>query len=335
MLPPGRIPYMVAEAPPPCPKMIKEFSMHNIICIAGPTASGKTALAVELAKQLNGEVVSCDSMQVYRRMDIGTAKPSLEEREGIPHHMIDVADPEEDFSVSRYCEMAAPIVDDIVARGKTAIIAGGTGLYMDSLIKGNDFAPFPSTGVRERLEQQADAEGMEAMENWLRSVDPEAADRIHDRKRLIRALEVYLETGITITEHNRRTQAIPPKYTPLWLGLDFTDRAQLYSRIDLRVDIMLQQGLIEEITELLASGIPSKCTAMQAIGYKEFVSALEGTGTIADAAEEVKKSSRHYAKRQLTWFRRNKNMYWLTRNPGEDSEEIIRKARQVIQDFDK
>ena len=134
--------------------------MNNIICIAGPTASGKTALAVELAKELNGEVVSCDSMQVYRRMDIGTAKPSLEEMEGIPHHMIDVAEPWEDFSVSRYCQMAAPIVEDIVSRGKTAIIAGGTGLYMDSLIRGNDFAPFPSTGVRERLEQEAEREGI-------------------------------------------------------------------------------------------------------------------------------------------------------------------------------
>ena len=308
--------------------------MNNIICIAGPTASGKTALAVELAKEFGGEVVSCDSMQVYRRMDIGTAKPSQEERQGIIHHMLDVAEPDEDFSVSRYCAMAGPIVDDIVARGKTAIIAGGTGLYMDSLIRGNDFAPFPSTGVRERLEKQADSEGMEAMERWLRSVDPEAAARIHDRKRLIRALEVYLETGQTITEHNRRTQAIPPKYTPLWLGLDFADRGELYSRIDLRVDIMLQQGLVEEIKNLLDSGIPEKCTAMQAIGYKEFVAALEGLCTIEEAAEDVKKSSRHYAKRQLTWFRRNKNMHWLTRNSGEGSEEIIRRARQVIQDFD-
>ena len=308
--------------------------MNNIICIAGPTASGKTALAVALAKEFQGEVVSCESMQVYKRMDIGTAKPSLEEREGIVHHMIDVAEPDEDFSVSRYCAQAGPIVDDIVSRGKTAIIAGGTGLYMDSLIKGNDFAPFPSTGVREKLEAQADAEGMEAMASWLRSVDPEAAARIHDRKRLLRALEVYLETGETITEHNRRTQAIPPKYTPLWLGLDFADRAELYSRIDLRVDIMLQQGLVEEIKNLLASGIPEKATAMQAIGYKEFVEALKGNGTIEEAAEAVKLSSRRYAKRQLTWFRRNKALHWLTRNTGEGAEEIILRARQVIRESD-
>ena len=310
--------------------------MNSIICIAGPTASGKTALAVALAKEFHGEVVSCDSMYVYRRMNIGTAKPSQEEMEGIVHHMIDVADPDEDFSVSKYCEMAAPIVDDIVARGKTAIIAGGTGLYMDSLIRGNDFAPFPSTGMRKKLEAQADEQGMDAILDLLRSIDPDAAARLHlsDRKRIIRALEVYYETGQTITAHNLKTQAIPPRYTPLWLGLDFADRAELYRRIDLRVEIMLQQGLIEEIRQLLASGIPQKCTAMQAIGYKEFVTALDGQCTIEEAAEEVRKSSRHYAKRQLTWFRRNKNIHWLTRQAGESPEEIINRARQVIRDFD-
>ena len=310
--------------------------MNRIICIAGPTASGKTALAVELAKELNGEVVSCDSMQVYRRMDIGTAKPTKEEMQGIVHHMIDVAEPDEDFSVSRYCEMASPIVDDILARGKTAIIAGGTGLYMDSLIRGNAFAPFPATGVRERLEAQADAEGMESMLEWLRSVDPASAARLHlsDRKRIIRALEVFLETGETITEHNRKTQSIPPKYNPLWLGLDFADRAELYHRIDLRVDIMLEMGLISEIKSLLSSGIPPKCTAMQAIGYKEFVNALNGEETVEKAAEEVKKSSRHYAKRQLTWFRRNPAIHWLTRQTGQKNEEILTAARQIIYDFD-
>ena len=179
--------------------------MNNIICIAGPTASGKTALAVELAKELGGEVVSCDSMQVYKRMDIGTAKPTLEERQGIVHHMLDVAEPDEDFSVSRYCELASPIVDDILARGKTAIIAGGTGLYMDALIRGNNFAPYPSTGRRQELEEKADREGIQVLMDWLREIDPDSATRLHlsDRKRIIRALEVYLETGETITEHNR------------------------------------------------------------------------------------------------------------------------------------
>ena len=307
--------------------------MNSILCIAGPTASGKTALAVELAKELDGEVVSCDSMQVYRRMDIGTAKPSREEMQGIPHHMIDVAEPDEDFSVSRYCAMAAPIVDDIVARGKTAIIAGGTGLYMDSLIRGNDFAPFPSTGVRERLEAEADEVGLPAMLARLREIDPDTADRVSDRKRILRALEVYLEAGETITEHNRKTRLIPPKYTPLWLGLDFADRGELYRRIDKRVDIMLEMGLMEEIRSLLDSGIPEKCTAMQAIGYKEFVNALEGREPLSQAAEEVKKASRHYAKRQLTWFRRNPAVRWLVRS-GDDDREILASARQIIRDSD-
>ncbi len=308
--------------------------MNPILCIPGPTASGKTALAVELAKEFHGEVVSCDSMQVYRRMDIGTAKPSLEERQGIVHHMIDVVDPHEEFSVSKYCAMADSAIEDILSRGKTVILAGGTGLYMDSLIKGNDFAPFPATGIREKLEAQAAEVGMDAMLAELRRVDPESAARLCDLRRIIRALEVYYETGETITEHNRRTQAIPPKYQPLWLGLDFAERSELYRRIDLRVDIMLEMGLIKEIEELLSSGIPAKCTAMQAIGYKEFVAALEGRGTIAQAAEEVKKSSRHYAKRQLTWFRRNKNIHWLTRKSGQGAEEILHQARQLIRDFD-
>ena len=310
--------------------------MNNIICIAGPTASGKTALAATLAKELNGEVVSCDSMQVYRRMDIGTAKPTLEEMQGIPHHMIDVAEPWEDFSVSRYCEMAAPIVDDIISRGKTAVIAGGTGLYMDALIRGNAFAPFPATGVRERLEAQADAEGMEAMLSRLRTVDPDAARRLHlsDRKRILRALEVYLETGETITEHNRKTQAVPPRYSPLWLGLDFTEREELYRRIDLRVGLMLEQGLVDEIRGLLADGIPERATAMQAIGYKEFVDALDGRCTIEEAADQVRQSSRRYAKRQLTWFRRNKAIHWLIRDTGDTGREILENARRIVSDFD-
>ena len=306
--------------------------MNNIICIAGPTASGKTALAVELAKELNGEVVSCDSMQVYKRMDIGTAKPTMEERQGIVHHMLDIAEPDEDFSVSRYCGLASPIVDDIVARGKTAIIAGGTGLYMDSLIKGNDFAPCPATGRREELEEKADREGIEVLMDWLREIDPEAAARLHlsDRKRIIRALEVYLETGETITAHNLKTQAIPPRYTPLWLGIDFADRAELYRRIDLRVDVMLRMGLLKEIISLLEEGIPADCTAMQAIGYKEFVAALQGECTFEEAAAQVQQSSRRYAKRQLTWFRRNKNMHWLIR----DQEEILSAARRYVLEND-
>ena len=311
--------------------------MDNIICIAGPTASGKTALAVELAKLLGGEVVSCDSMQVYQYMDIGTAKPTPEEMQGIPHHMLSVAAPSEDFSVSRYCEMAAPIVDDILARGKTAIIAGGTGLYMDALIRGNDFAPYPSTGRRQELEALVDSEGIEAVLERLRAVDPDSARRLHpaDRKRILRAMEVYLETGETITAHNLRTQAIPPRYAPLWLGLEDENRAALYARIDRRVEIMLELGLLEEIQNLLASGIPEAATAMQAIGYKEFVAALSGRCSVEEATVQVQQASRHYAKRQLTWFRRNPHIRWLRRKTGEDLPEIVARARQVLAESDR
>ena len=309
--------------------------MNNIICVAGPTASGKTALAVDLAQLLDGEVVSCDSMQIYRRMDIGTAKPTVDEMQGIPHHMIDICDPEEAFSVSRYCEMATPIVDDILARGKTAIIAGGTGLYMDSLIRGNDFAPVPATGHREKLEQRLEQEGLAALCEELGKIDPEALQRSQNNpRRIIRALEVFYETGETITLHNARTQAIPPRYAPIWLGLDFENRQDLYDRIDLRVDIMLQQGLLEEIRQLLDSGIPADCTAMQAIGYKEFVRALSGQDTLENAVEELKRGSRRYAKRQLTWFRRNSNMNWLIRKKEQSAAEILAQAQQVLRNFD-
>ena len=310
--------------------------MNKIICIAGPTASGKTSLSIELAMELDAEVISCDSMQVYKRMDIGTAKPTAEEMQDIPHHMLSVAEPWEDFSVSRYCEMATPILDDILARGKTAIIAGGTGLYMDALIRGNSFAPYPSTGMREKLEQQADELGMEAIMELLRSIDPETAQRLHisDRKRIIRALEVYFETGQTITEHNRKTQEIPPKYAPVWFALEDEHRADLYQRIDRRVDKMLELGLVEEIKGLLAEGIPTKCTAMQAIGYKEFIAALTGQCTVEEAADQVKQASRHYAKRQLTWFRRNPAIQWLRRNKDEENKEILIRARQVLAESD-
>ena len=311
--------------------------MDKIICIAGPTASGKTSLSVALARLYDAEVVSCDSMQIYRGMDIGTAKPTREEMGDIPHHMLDVADPREDFSVSRYCAMAAPIVDDILARGKTAIIVGGTGLYMDALIRGNDFAPCPSTGMREKLEQQADREGMEAMLSLLSSIDPASAEKLHlsDRKRILRALEVYYETGQTITAHNEKTKLIPPRYRPVWFALQDEDRQALYERIDRRVEIMLRGGLLEEIRSLLEAGIPEKCTALQAIGYKEFIAALNGECSVEEAAALVQQSSRRYAKRQLTWFRRNDAIHWLTRRTGEGTEEIVAKARPFLTEFDK
>ncbi len=311
--------------------------MPPIITIAGPTASGKTALSIQLAKEIDGEIVSCDSMQVYKDMDIGTAKPTLEEQAGIPHHMLSVAEPWEDFSVSRYCAMADPIVEDILRRGKSPIIVGGTGLYMDALIRGNAFAPCPSTGRREELEALAASQGIEAVIEKLREVDPESAARLHpsDQKRIIRAMEVYLETGMTITEHNRKTQEIPPKYQPIRFALTDRQRQTLYDRIDRRVDAMVEAGLMGEIQGLLARGIPEKCTAMQAIGYKEFVAALHGESTLEEAAQQVKQSSRRYAKRQLTWFRRNPENIWLIREDGQTSMEILESARQYLRDFDK
>ena len=309
--------------------------MNNIICIAGPTASGKTALAVEVAKRFNGEVVSCDSMYVYKRMNIGTAKPTEEEMGGIVHHMIDVAEPDQDFSVSKYCAMATPIVDDIISRGKTAVIAGGTGLYMDSLIKGNDFAVTASTGIRAKLEEKAEKVGFDAMLEELRAIAPEYAATLHDTRRIIRALEVFYESGITMTEHNKRTQAMPPRYSPLWIGLNYSDRADLYDRINRRVDVMLEMGLMKEIENLLASGIPRKCTAMQAIGYKEFVDVLDGNCTLQEATENVKMFSRRYGKRQLSWFRRNPDIHWIIREPDTQAEEIIDRACRIIRDFDK
>ena len=311
--------------------------MNNIICIAGPTASGKTALSIALAKTLNGEIISCDSMQVYKRMNIGTAKPTAAEMENIPHHMLSVAEPWEDFSVGKYCDMATPIVDDILARGKTAIIVGGTGLYMDALIRGNAFAPCPSTGCRERLEKLAEEQGIEAVIAQLREVDPESAERLHpsDQKRIIRAMEVYLKTGKTITQHNLETQQIPPRYNPVWFALEDTERATLYERIDHRVEEMLRLGLLDEIKALLAEGVPEKATAMQAIGYKEFVDALAGRSSLETATALVQQASRKYAKRQLTWFRRNPAIHWLRREPGEGTSQILSKATQILAESDK
>ena len=306
--------------------------MDRIICVVGPTASGKTKLAVHLAKAYDGEVVSCDSMQIYKHMDIGTAKPTPEEMEGVRHHLIDIIEPGEDFSVGKYVQLADACVQDILSRGRTAVIAGGTGLYVDSLISGRTFAPVPQTGKREALEARMREAGGEAMLEALRAVDPEAAQRLHpaDEKRIIRALEVYEETGKTITQHNLETQAIPPRYRPVWLGLDYADRAVLYRRIDLRVGLMLQSGLLDEIRALLALGVSPDTTAMQAIGYKEFFGALDGSCTLEEAAELCKQRSRNYAKRQLTWFRRNPEIRWLRLTGQEDFSAVLAAARQNI-----
>ena len=288
-------------------------SKPNILVICGPTASGKTALAAALAQRLGGEVVSADSMQVYRRMDIGTAKPTPDETRGIPHHMIDVADPEENYSVARYVQDAVPIVDGIMARGKLPIVAGGTGLYIDHLVAGRQFAPFEAdSGLREHLQNRAAEEGLPALRTELEHIDPAAAVRIHpnDEKRTIRALEVFLSTGKTITQHDAESRALPNRYAPLTIALNFQERSWLWERIDRRVDEMMERGLEREVRELLASGVSPSCTAMQAIGYKELSAAISAGRPVSKGAEEVKLRSRQYAKRQLTWFRRNREAHW-------------------------
>lgn len=301
----------------------------KVISVVGPTASGKTKLGVALAKRFGGEVVSFDSMQIYRRMDIGTAKPTAEEMEGVPHHMIDVAEPDENYSVARYVAEAQPIVDRLLAEGKTPILVGGTGLYVDSLVSGRSFAVQP-TGWRERLQARVKVEGIEPLLGELRQVDPEAGARLHpaDEKRILRALEVWHETGKTITQHNLETQKLPPRYEAVTIGLNFVDRADMWKRIDKRVDCMLEQGLCAEIRALLASGVPEKCTAMQAIGYKEMVAAIAGNGDIQTAAEEVKLRTRQYAKRQLTWFRRNQKTNWFYWEGEPDFACLLRFATE-------
>ena len=306
--------------------------MERVICIVGPTASGKTALSVALAQELGGEIVSFDSMQLYRGMDIGTAKPTKEEMGGIPHHMIDVIEPTEDYSVGRYVNQADACVQDILRRGKPVILVGGTGLYVDSLIAGRQFAPVPQTGRREELTLLAQQQGIEPLMERLRAVDPEATARIHpsNTRRVIRALEIYLETGVTLTEHDRQTAAQPKRYAPVWLGLDYVNREALYARIDRRVDEMFRQGLPDEVRGLLARGVPMTATAMQAIGYKELCACLRGEETPEGARAQIQQASRRYAKRQRTWFRRNGEIHWLL-HPDEPSlTETLRRARSLL-----
>lgn len=308
--------------------------MERIICIVGPTATGKTRLSVALAQALDAEIVSFDSMQIYRGMDIGTAKPAKEEMGGIRHHMLDFLDPREDYSVGRYVEDADVCVRDILSRGKTVILVGGTGLYVDSLIAGRRFAPIPATGRREELTRLAETQGIEVVLERLRAVDPEAAERIHpsNQKRVIRALEVYLETGKTITEHDRETRMQPPKYHPVWLGLDYVNREALRRRIDLRVEEMFAAGLEREVRALLDAGVPPTATAMQAIGYKEL--AVPNVDPQA-AKAEIRLRSGQYAKRQRTWFHRNEAVEWLLLPDEPDFSEIFRRARQKLPFFDK
>ena len=307
--------------------------MATVLCVVGPTATGKTKMGVALAKRFNGEVVSVDSMQLYRGMEIGTASPTVEEMEGIPHHMVGVADPAESWSAARYVQAADACVQDILSRGRLPVLAGGTGLYLDALIRGTDFAAgSQGTEIRQELQRRAKTEGIETLLEELHRIDPAAAEKLHlrDEKRIIRALEVWQETGRTITEHDQLERQRPPKYDALYIGLDFEDRQDLRDRIDRRVDAMVAQGLLEEVKTLLASGLPHDATALQAIGYKQFLAVAEGNATVEEAIEEVKLRSRQYAKRQLTWLRRNPDIFWVRWQRQPNFPEGLQKATEYL-----
>jgi tRNA dimethylallyltransferase len=306
---------------------------EKIVCVVGPTACGKTTLGVLLAKRLGGEVVSADSMQIYRGMTIGTAAPTASEMDGVPHHMIAVADPEESWSAARYAQTAIPIVDDILRRGRRPILVGGTGLWLDAVVQGREFAGGAAGGqVRRELQARLEAAGIGPLLEELRQVDPAAAARLHpaDEKRILRALEVYRETGETITAHNEKTRNLPPRYDAVWIGLRFADRADLRQLIDRRVDAMVEAGLLEEVRTLLDRGLPRDATALQAIGYKEFLGVLEGESTVDQAVAEVKLRSRQYAKRQLTWLRRNPAIHWIEWEKERDFGRALQLSTEIL-----
>lgn len=279
----------------------------RVLVITGPTATGKSALGVLLAQHLGGEIISADSMQLYRGMDIGTAKITPAEMRGVPHHLIDVADPSEDWSVARWVSAAAEIAEDIFARGLVPIIVGGTNLYIDSLLSGRDFAEREESGLREELSAHYDAVGGEAFREELRAVDPARAEKLApaDKKRLVRAMEVFRLTGEPISVHDARTRALPPRWDSLRVVLSYAEREALYARIDERVDAMVREGLFTEVETLLRQGLSPESCAMQAIGYKEVVEALSGKCSAEQAVDAIKQNSRRYAKRQLTWLRRD------------------------------
>ncbi len=301
----------------------------GILVITGPTATGKTALGVRLAKALDGEVISADAMQLYRGMVIGTAAPTPDETEGVPHHLVGIVDPRESYSVGRYVHEASACADDILARGKLPILVGGTNLYIDALLRGTEFAA-SDPALRKRLEEEYDSLGGEGMLRRLRAVDPARADKLHpnDRKRIVRALEIYELTGKPISLLDEESRSAPKRYASCTVALSFEDRETLYRRINDRVDRMFAQGLAEEVRALLDSGVTEKDTAMQAIGYKETAAALRGECSLAEAAEMVRLASRRYAKRQLSWLRGKSDIHWyLWKNETKYQEACLFSTR--------
>lgn len=304
---------------------------EKILVIAGPTATGKTHLAVSLAKKFNGEVISADSMQIYRYMDIGSAKPTVDEMDGIPHWMIDTTEPTEKFSVAHYVEQANDAASNILSRGKLPILAGGTGLYISSFVDNIQFTQSETDfSLRAQLFQEAEEKGYEALHHKLAEIDEQAAKKIHPNniKRIVRALELYYTTGLTLSQQNESSKLIESPYLPLMLALT-TDREVLYERINLRVNRMLENGLLEEIERLKEMGLNAEMQSMQGIGYKEILQSLDGEYSLEEAVELVKKNSRNYAKRQLTWFRRDARYQWLD-CMSEDLEET---AAEMVKEF--
>jgi tRNA dimethylallyltransferase len=307
--------------------------MIPIIAVVGPTATGKTRLAVDIALKYNGEVVSCDSMQIYRGMDIGTAKPTAQETMGVPHHLIDIIDPCDNFSVADYTILAQKAIEEIHSRGKMPIAAGGTGLYFNSLIDNIQFTETQTDyNLREQLRNLAEARGGQALIDILKEFDPETALKLHPNNtgRIIRAIEVYKTSGITMAEQQRLSREKPSAYDACIIGLFYSDRSKFYDKINSRVDIMIQSGLVEEVKHLMDSEIRSDTTALQAIGYKELIKYLNGEESLEQATEMIKQGTRRYSKRQLTWFKRDKRINWIDICEYSSDEKISRKTYEII-----
>ena len=305
----------------------------KVVCVVGPTACGKTTLGVMLAEKFDGEIISADSMQIYRGMEIGTAAPAAEEMRGVPHYMVGVADPRENYSAAQFVAEASKYVDDILSRGKLPIIVGGTGLYLDALVAGTDFAGGSAGGKwRGALQERLSGEGVAALYAELSRIDEPAAAKIQptDAKRVMRALEMFYETGKTKTEHDEETRKHPPRYDAVYIGLAFSDREDMKKLIDSRVDKMMAEGLLNEVRALVSSGVSRDATALQAIGYKELLPALSGECTPEAAAAEIKLRSRQYAKRQLTWLRRNKNIHWILWDHWRDFDSALRLSTDIL-----
>lgn len=308
--------------------------MKKLVVLTGPTAVGKTSLSINLAKAINGEIISADCMQVYKRMDIGTAKVTEEEMDGVKHYLIDVIDPKEDFHVVRFKEMVIAAMEEIYAKGKIPIICGGTGFYIQAILYDIQFTEQEiDKAYRDELEKYADKNGNEALHQRLKDVDPESAESIPaaNRKRVIRALEYYHQTGEQFSVHNKRERDRISPYNFAYFVLN-DDRQLLYNRIDARVDKMAEAGLVEEVKALLSEGCKSGMTSMDGIGYKELLGYLNGESSLEDALELIKKNSRNYAKRQLTWFRREKEVIWLDKTVLTSEDQILNEIMEALKE---